>query len=123
MDFKNITIILMSMFYIRMGLKHFTNPMYFLPLMPSYIPYHLQLIYISGFFELLFGVLLLFEESRFYASWGLICLLILIVPANIKLAKDVQVQKLFGVSKQFAIIRLWLQIALIMISYWHSLVP
>jgi len=106
-----------------MGLKHFTNPMCFLPLMPSYLPYHLQLIYISGFFELLFGVLLLFEESRFYASWGLVFLLILVLPANIKLAQNIKTQKKLGVTKKFTIIRLWLQIPLIMIAYWHSLVP
>ena len=123
MDFKSITIILMSIFYIRMGLKHFTNPTYFLPLMPSYIAYHLQLIYISGFFELLFGVLLLFEESRFYASWGLVFLLILVLPANIKLVNNIETQKFLGVTKKFTIIRLWLQIPLIMIAYWHSLVP
>ena len=105
-----------------MGLKHITNPSYFLPLMPSFLPFHNFLIYLSGCFELLFGILLMFEDYRVNASWGLICLLILVVPANIKLAKDVQVQKLFGVSKKFAVIRLWLQIILIMIAYWHSIV-
>ena len=53
--------------------------------MPSYLAYQLELVYLSGFFEILFGVLLIFKVTRFYAAWGIILLLIAVFPANIYL--------------------------------------
>ena len=55
---KFITILLMGYFYINIGIKHFTEPEWFLQIMPPYLPYHIELVYISGFFEILLGVLL-----------------------------------------------------------------
>ena len=65
--FKLISIVFMSILYIYIGIKHFLDTNYFLHIMPPYLPFHLPLVYISGFFEVLFGVLLLFENTRQYA--------------------------------------------------------
>ena len=54
---KFITILLMGYFYINIGIKHFTEPEWFLQIMPPYLPYHIELVYISGFFEILLGIL------------------------------------------------------------------
>ena len=62
--------------YIYIGFKHFTDLDFFIPIMPDYLPFHRELIYISGFFEIFFGVLLMSPKYRFYAAWGLIFLLI-----------------------------------------------
>ena len=67
--FKNLTIYVMSLLYIIVGIKHFTDPVFFLQIMPSYLAHQLELVYISGFFEILFGVLLIFKVTRLYAAW------------------------------------------------------
>ena len=44
-----------------------------------------ELVFISGFFEILFGFFLFFKKSRMFGCWGLILLLIAVFPANIYL--------------------------------------
>ena len=66
----------MSFFYIQIGIKHFTDPNWFMQIMPPYLPLHKELVYISGAFEIILGILLLFKTTRFIAGWGLILLLI-----------------------------------------------
>ena len=80
------SIIIMSILYIGVGIKHFTNPMWFIKIVPPILPFKLSLVYISGFFEILLGTLLLFPVTRYIAAWGLILLLIAVFPANIYLA-------------------------------------
>ena len=112
----------MSIFYISAGINHFYNTNWFLKIMPPYIPYHLELIYISGIFEILLGLLLLFSRTRKYASYGLILLLIGVFPSNIYLAFNEEPQKLINISSLMASwIRLPLQFILIGIAYWHSI--
>ena len=118
--FKLFTILLMSIFYVRIGVHHFLDPEYFLNIIPPFLPYHLELVYISGFFEILLGLLLIFPKYRFYASWGIILLLIAVFPANIYLAQSEIAQQGLGVSKQVAIWRLPFQALFIGLAYWHS---
>ena len=77
----------MGLFYISVGVNHFTDPYWFLQIVPPYLPYKIELVYISGFLEIVLGVMLLIPKTRVYAGWGLIMLLIAVYPANIYLAQ------------------------------------
>ena len=55
-------------------------------MMPPYLPYHLELVYISGVFEILGGVGLLIPQVSRAAAWGLILLFIAVFPANVNMA-------------------------------------
>lgn len=112
------SIILMCMFYVGVGIKHFTNPMWFIKIVPPILPYKLSLVYISGFFEILFGFLLLFPNTRYIAGWGLIMLLIAVFPANIYLAMTNGAA--LNTTPLIAWGRLPIQFILIAIAYWHS---
>ena len=115
---KSILIIISSIFYTIVGIKHFIEPDYFLSIIPPYLPFHIELVYISGFFEILFGLMILFPKYRYYGSIGLILLLIAVFPANIYLAQSKEAQEAFGASQQIAIWRLPIQGILIWIAYW-----
>ena len=115
---KSILIIISSIFYTIVGIKHFIEPDYFLSIIPPYLPFHIELVYISGFFEILFGLMILFPKYRYYGSIGLILLLIAIFPANIYLAQSKEAQEAIGASQQIAIWRLPMQGILIWIAYW-----
>jgi uncharacterized membrane protein len=115
---KSILIVISSIFYSIVGIKHFIEPDYFLSIIPPYLPFHLELVYISGFFEILFGVMILFPKYRYYGSIGLILLLIAVFPANIYLAQSKEAQEAIGTSQQIAIWRLPIQGILIWIAYW-----
>ena len=69
---KPFSIIVMSWFYISAGLLHFTNTNWFLQIVPPYLPLKLELVYVSGFFEIIFGLMLVLPSWRFYEGWGLV---------------------------------------------------
>ncbi len=117
---KNISIYIMSLLYVLVGIKHFLDPNFFLKIMPEYLNYHLELVYISGFFEILFGVLLIFKKTRFFGAWGVFILLICVFPANIYLFNSEAAQIALDISKSQALIRLPFQIPLLILAYWHS---
>ena len=115
---KSILIVISSIFYTIIGIKHFIELDYFLSIIPPYLPFHLELVYISGFFEILFGLMILFPKYRYYGAIGLILLLIAVFPANIYLAQSKEAQEAIGASQQIAIWRLPIQGILIWIAYW-----
>ena len=121
MTFKLITIYIMSLFYILMGLKHLFDPKYFLPMMPTILPYKNFIIYLTGLIEIILGSLLAVEEYRFYVATGLIIFLVLIFPANIYLYTSEIARDILKISKSQALFRMPFQITLIILAYWHSI--
>ena len=119
---NKITILIMSAFYINVGIKHFIEPEWFLYIIPPYLTdIGLELVYISGLTEILLGVLLLFPKYREIASYGIILLLIAVYPANIYLAFNEEPQNLIGISSFAASwISLPIQFILIRIAYYQS---
>tara|TARA_B100000686_G_C15978907_1_gene566422 strand:- start:88 stop:483 length:396 start_codon:yes stop_codon:yes gene_type:complete len=120
--FNKISLFAMSFFYVNVGIKHFIDPEWFMYIIPPYLTFiGLELVYISGFFEILLGLLVLFKKYRKIASYGLILLLIAVYPANIYLAINEAPQKLIGISSFVASwIRLPMQFILIGIAYYQS---
>jgi len=43
----------MSLFYIFAGAQHFANTDWYMKIMPPYLPYHKELIYLSGVIEII----------------------------------------------------------------------
>ena len=115
---KYILIIISSIFYVLVGIKHFIDPNFFLAIVPPYLPYHLELVYISGLFEILFGVMILFPKYRYWGSVGLILLLIAVFPANIYLFQSIDAQKAIGATQEIATWRLPVQGIFILVAYW-----
>lgn len=118
---KQASIYFMGCSYILVGIFHFVNANFFLNIMPPYLPFHLELVYLSGAIEILLGSLLMFKKHQQYAAWGLILLLIAVYPANIYLAFNEAPQKALEVSAFAASwVRLPMQFVLLGIAYWHS---
>ena len=117
-NIKLFSIIIMSIFYVFVGVNHFTTPEWFLQIVPPYLPYKLELVYISGFLEILLGVMLLIPATRFYAAWGLILLLIAVYPANIYLAQTNGAA--MNTTPLVAWGRLPFQFVFIALAYWHT---
>ena len=121
MKFKPLFIYLMGIGYIWVGVQHFIDTSFFLKIMPPGFPFHKESVYVSGVLEILFGSGIIIKKTRFYASWGIILLLIAVYPANIYLAFSEDAQKAIGVSSFFASwVRLPIQFALIALAYFSS---
>jgi uncharacterized membrane protein len=108
----------MGVFYISIGISHFTSPIWYVKIVPPYLPYKLELVYISGLFEILFGGMLFFKKTRFLAGWGLILLLIAVYPANIYLAQTNGAA--MNTTPLIAWGRLPVQFIFVGLAYWHS---
>ena len=117
-DIKYLSLIVMGVFYISIGISHFTSPIWYVQIVPPYLPYKLELVYISGLFEILFGGMLLFKKTRFLAGWGLILLLIAVYPANIYLAQTNGAA--MNTTPLIAWGRLPVQFIFVGLAYWHS---
>lgn len=77
---------LLAVFFTLAGLNHFLSPGAYLGLMPAYLPWHREMILISGATELAGGLAILAPRLRVASGWGLIVLLVAVFPANLHVA-------------------------------------
>jgi uncharacterized membrane protein len=108
---------LFATFFLAAGVGHFTSTEFFVKIMPPYLPFHRELVYLSGVFEIVLGVLLLIPQTTRLAAWGLIALLIAVFPANIHMFLH---RELFQVSPIVLLLRLPLQAILILWAWAYT---
>ena len=118
---KRALLWLMGAFYVFAGAMHFARPDYYMAMMPPYLPWHAQLIFLSGVGEVLCGLGVLFPPTRRLAAWGTIALLVAVFPANIHVAfNNVPV---FGAKEgagALGYVRLPFQAVLIAWAWWYT---
>lgn len=100
------------------GTNHFINSQFYLRMMPPVLPAPLFLVYSSGAFEILLGILLLIPKFTRFAAWSLIAFFIAVFPANIFMSLN---PRLFPEFSQTALyLRLPLQFVLIAWAFWFT---
>lgn len=114
---KLVSLALLSIFMTGAGIMHFVNPDFYMKIMPDYLPWHLELVYLSGVCEILLGLALWIPRLRRIAAWGIIALLIAVFPANIY---AYQHQELLPAPPWLHVLRLPLQLLFIAWAYWHT---
>ncbi len=113
---KLILKVVFAIVFISAGILHFTNPDYFVRIVPPFLPAPLFLVYLSGIFEIALGILLLVPRFSRFAAVGLIALLIVVFPANIYMAMNPQIFSDYNPLMLY--LRLPIQILLIAWAYW-----
>jgi len=104
--------------FVAAGVNHFRDPGFYLKIMPPYLPFHLFLVYLSGFFEVALGLLLFVRRYARPAAWGIVALLVAVTPANLHMALNPELYPEFGRAALW--LRLPLQGVLIAWAYWHT---
>jgi uncharacterized membrane protein len=84
----------LALFMVGAGTLHFIKPDFYLKIMPPYLPLHLELVYLSGFFEIALGF-----------------------PVNIYVYLN---QDLLPAPPILHLMRLPLQGVFILWAYWHT---
>ena len=110
---KSILLVAMSALYIGAGVMHFVRPRFFIKMMPPQLPWHRELVALSGVAEIALGLALLVPTLRPYAAWGVIALLIAVFPSNIYAA----IARLPG---RGGYARLPFQLVLIAWAWWYT---
>jgi uncharacterized membrane protein len=79
---------ILAILFVVAGTLHFVFTPAYLKIMPPWLPSPVLLVQISGVCEMLGGIGLLAPGTRRAAAWGLILLLVAVLPANIQMALD-----------------------------------
>ena len=109
---RKLNLYLLSFLYLLSGVLHLYNPDSYLPIMPDFFSFHLELILISGVLEFIFGIGVLIDKFRKYSLWGIIGLLILFMSVHLNMLVP---GNSLGIPTYLLIIRVIFQFGLI---YW-----
>ena len=100
---KILTLFFILLFLIA-GILHLTHPQLFLKAMPNYIPFHKEIVFLTGILEVIFALGLLIKKFR-KGTLLIICIYLLaILPAHIHVS--IHGIEMFGISNK---IFLWLR--------------
>ncbi len=115
---KTVSLYIMGIFYILAGINHFVIPEFYMKIMPPYILWHKELVLISGLIEIGLGALLFVPKYRKWAAWGVVALLLAVLPSHVYLAQTNG--EVIGISAAAAWGRLPIQLLLIAWAWWHT---
>lgn len=106
--------IVLGVFLIFGGIQHFIKPEFYIPFVPEFLPFTMTIIYISGFVEIVVGVLVFIKKYEIIGAWGIFLLMLLFLPIHIW---DVFSETPAIGSQKAAFIRLPIQFLLIAVSW------
>jgi uncharacterized membrane protein len=113
---KNLGLAFVFLWFMGGGIAHFTSTEFFVAIMPPYIGFHQEIVYISGVFEILGAIGILIPALRQWAGNGLLLLVVLVSPANIHMWLH---PELFpDVAEVLLSMRLVVQVALLLLIWW-----
>lgn len=110
------------LFFTAIGHFSFTKGMAMM--IPNFIPFKTEIIYLTGVLEILLGICLLIPSCKVYVGWVLIIFFIFMLPANIKASidkLDFQKGTFDGNGLSYLWFRVPLQILFIVWTYLSSI--
>lgn len=117
---RRLTLLLLAFGFVAIGVAHFTHADFFVAIMPPYLPWHLELVYLSGIAEIAGGLGVLFAATRAWARIGLIALLVAVYPANIHMAMNPEPFVAEGMSLTALYLRLPVQFLFMAWVWWAA---
>jgi len=68
--------------FVMVGIEHFRDPQKFVDIVPSYLPFPLFLVYLTGLMEIAGGLGIIYPETRIIAGRFMVLFLLAVYPAN-----------------------------------------
>ena len=75
--------ILFAIFMVYAGVQHFLKPEFYIPFVPSFLPFTTAIIYISGLIEVLLGIMLFIPKFIKAGAIGLLIMMIMFLPIHL----------------------------------------
>ena len=116
--FKLLTRYLLGGLFIVAGANHLVNTAFYLSIMPPYLPWPLELVYLSGAAEAGLGALLLVRRWAVWAGWGLTAWCVAVFPAPVHMAMHPEFYP--SISTLGLWLRLPAQGLLLAWAYWYT---
>ncbi len=118
---RNLGLAFVFLWFMLGGIAHFIATDFFVAIMPPYIGFHREIVYLSGVFEILGAIGILIPATRRWAGIGLFLLVVCVSPANIHMWLH---PELFpDVPSAFLGARLVIQLALLWLIWWSTRPP
>jgi len=73
----------MAVLYVGAGVNHFVSPAFYVAIMPPYIPWHLEMVWLSGVAEIVLGVGVLIPKTRRVAGWLILAMLAVFMTVHV----------------------------------------
>jgi len=71
--------------FVLIGIEHFREPQKFVEIVPSYLPFPLFLVYLTGIMEIAGGLEIIYPDTREITGKLMVLFLIAIYPANLNM--------------------------------------
>lgn len=110
----------LTLVFLFTGAGHFFTPEPMAQMIPPLFPYRIEIIYITGLVELLAGLLLLPQSTRYYAGLFVIGMLAAFLPFNIYAAIDRVPMGGHAWGPVYLLVRVPLQIVFAVWCYWFA---
>lgn len=118
---KNLGLAFVFLWFMGGGIAHFIVTDFFVAIMPPYIGFHREIVYISGVLEILGAIGILIPATRRWAGIALLLLVVCVSPANIHMWLH---PELFpDVPTAFLSARLVIQVGLLWLIWWCTRPP
>jgi uncharacterized membrane protein len=118
MNLKKTSLYTIGFFFVITSIAHFFLDDFLVSIIPPILPYKRILIYVSGFYEFLIGMLMLLSPFKKLAAWGMIALLVAVFPVHIYMQFNQENFPQF--SEIFFPLRITLQLVFIYWAYIHT---
>jgi len=112
--FWTVVRILFALFMVYAGVQHFVKPDFYIPFVPSFLPFTKAIIYVSGLIEVILGLMLIIPKYIKIGALGIMFLMLLFLPIHVW---DVFSDTPAIGSSQAALIRLPIQFLFIAIAW------
>lgn len=116
---KSWSRLLLALFFITAGVLHFIFPVQYASTVPPWLPWHRELVAVSGLCEIAGGIGILPIRTRVAAGIGLILLCLAVFPANVQMLLDARQAG----KAPWILALLWLRLplqALLMMWIWSA---
>lgn len=107
----------MPIIYVAAGVMHFIKPKTYMRIMPSYLPNHKLLVYVSGIAEIVLGIALCIPALKTVAVYGIIAMLVVFLLVHFYMLSSEKASA--GIPKWILILRIPLQFGLMYWAWWY----
>lgn len=115
---KSVLRYAMAAFYVVAGVNHFRDPDFYASLMPPYVPFHTELVALTGALEIVLGVLVALPRTAPIAAWGIIVMLLAFLPAHVHMLVNNHLYPQAPTSMLW--LRFPIQALLILWAFWYT---